>query len=33
MPISPDQVREIFKGFENGDNVAFFEYVTDSGTH
>jgi ketosteroid isomerase-like protein len=27
MTITPDRVREIFKGLENGDGDAFFEHV------
>jgi hypothetical protein len=30
MAITPDRVREIFKGLENGDGAAFFEHVVDS---
>ena len=39
MGISATQVRDIFKGLENGDGVAFFEHVADDvdwivmGTH
>jgi ketosteroid isomerase-like protein len=39
MSISLDQVREIFKGLENGDGAAFFKQVADDvdwtvmGTH
>ena len=39
MAITPDRVREIFKGLENGDGAAFFEAVVDDvdwtvmGTH
>jgi hypothetical protein len=39
MTITPDRVREIFKGLENGDGAAFFEQVADDvdwtvmGTH
>jgi ketosteroid isomerase-like protein len=39
MAITPDRVREIFKGLENGDGAAFFEHVADDvdwivmGTH
>lgn len=39
MAITPDRVREIFKGLEKGDGSAFFEYVADNvdwtvmGTH
>jgi hypothetical protein len=39
MPITPDRVRNIFKGLENGDGAAFFEHVADNvdwiveGTH
>ena len=39
MAITSDRVREIFKGLENGDGAAFFEYVADDvdwtvmGTH
>jgi uncharacterized protein len=38
-PITPDLVREVFKGLENGDGAAFFEHVADDvdwivmGTH
>src|ERR1700736_4753218 len=39
MAITPESVREIFKGLETGDGVAFFEHVADNvdwiveGTH
>jgi hypothetical protein len=39
MAITPDRVREIFKGLENGDGDAFFQHVADDvdwtvmGTH
>jgi ketosteroid isomerase-like protein len=39
MAITPDRVREIFKGLETGDGAAFFEHVADDvdwivmGTH
>ena len=39
MSISPRQVRDIFKGLENGDGTAFFAHVADDvdwtvmGTH
>jgi ketosteroid isomerase-like protein len=39
MAITPDRVREIFKGLETGDGTAFFEHVADDvdwtvmGTH
>jgi uncharacterized protein len=39
MAITPDRVRNIFKGLENGDGAAFFEHVADDvewiveGTH
>ena len=39
MAISPDRVREIFKGLENGDGADFFKHVADNvdwtvmGTH
>jgi ketosteroid isomerase-like protein len=39
MAITPDRVREIFKGLENGDGAAFFKQVADDvdwivmGTH
>jgi ketosteroid isomerase-like protein len=39
MPITPDSVRKLFKGLENGDGEAFFEHVADDvdwvvmGTH
>jgi hypothetical protein len=39
MAITADRVREIFKGLENGDGAAFFDYVADNvdwiveGTH
>ena len=39
MAITPNRVREIFKGLENGDGAAFFEQVVDDvdwtvmGTH
>jgi hypothetical protein len=29
MPISPECVREIFKGLESGDGAAFFKHVAD----
>jgi hypothetical protein len=29
MAITPDRVREIFKGLENGDGAASFEHVVD----
>jgi ketosteroid isomerase-like protein len=29
MDISPDYVRQIFKGLENGDGAAFFQHVSD----
>jgi hypothetical protein len=29
MPITSDQVREIFKGLEEGDSAAFFQHVAD----
>jgi ketosteroid isomerase-like protein len=29
MAITPDRVREIFKGLENGDGAAFFKHVVD----
>jgi len=29
MAITPDRVREIFKGLENGDGAASFEQVVD----
>jgi hypothetical protein len=38
-PTTPDFVREVFKGLENGDGAAFFEHVADDvdwivmGTH
>lgn len=38
-PITPDLVRKVFKGLENGDGAAFFEHVADNvdwivmGTH
>jgi uncharacterized protein len=38
-PITPDYVRKVFKGLENGDGAAFFEHVADDvdwivmGTH
>jgi len=39
MAITPDRVREIFKGLENGDGADFFKHVADDvdwtvmGTH
>ena len=39
LPITPDFVRKVFKGLENGDGAAFFEHVADDvdwivmGTH
>jgi ketosteroid isomerase-like protein len=39
MAITPERVREVFKGLENGDGAAFFKYVADDvdwivmGTH
>jgi ketosteroid isomerase-like protein len=39
MSVTPEIVRQIFKGLENGDGAAFFEYVSDDvdwivmGTH
>jgi ketosteroid isomerase-like protein len=39
MAISPDRVREIFRGLESGDGTAFFDHVSDNvdwtvmGTH
>ena len=39
MAITPDRVRNIFRGLENGDGAAFFEHVADNvdwiveGTH
>src|ERR1700674_1305618 len=39
LPITPDYVRKVFKGLENGDGAAFFEHVADDvdwivmGTH
>jgi ketosteroid isomerase-like protein len=39
MAITPERVREIFKGLEKGDGAAFFEHVADDvdwtvmGTH
>ena len=39
MAITPDHVRDIFKGLEKGDGAAFFEHVADDvdwtvmGTH
>jgi uncharacterized protein len=39
MAITPDLVRRVFKGLENGDGAAFFEHVADDvdwivmGTH
>ncbi|MGA7921448.1 MAG: nuclear transport factor 2 family protein [Candidatus Acidiferrales bacterium] len=39
MTITPDRVREIFKGLESGDGAAFFQHVADNvdwiveGTH
>ena len=32
MAITPDRVRNIFKGLENGDGAAFFEHVADMWT-
>jgi len=29
MSVTPEEVREIFKGLENGDGAAFFEHVAD----
>src|ERR1700678_2556337 len=29
VPITPDYVRTVFKGLENGDGAAFFEHVAD----
>jgi ketosteroid isomerase-like protein len=29
VPITPDYVRKVFKGLENGDGEAFFEHVAD----
>ena len=29
MAITPDRVREVFKGLEYGDGAAFFEHVAD----
>jgi uncharacterized protein len=39
MTVTPDFVREVFKGLENGDGTAFFEHVAENvdwiveGTH
>ena len=39
VPITPDYVRKVFRGLENGDGAAFFEHVADDvdwivmGTH
>jgi ketosteroid isomerase-like protein len=39
MAVTPDYVREVFKGLETGDGAAFFEHVADGvdwtvmGTH
>ncbi|WP_197087014.1 hypothetical protein [Bradyrhizobium sp. LTSPM299] len=39
MAVTPDNVREVFKGLENGDGAAFFTHVADDvdwtvmGTH
>lgn len=39
MAITPDRVRDIFKGLESGDGAAFFDHVADNvdwiveGTH
>ena len=39
VPVTPDLVRKVFKGLENGDGAAFFEHVADEldwivmGTH
>ena len=39
LPITPDYVRKVFKGLENGDGAALFEHVADDadrivmGTH
>ena len=39
MAVTPDHVREVFKGLENGDGAAFFTHVADDvdwtvmGTH
>ena len=39
VPITPDYVRKVFTGLENGDGAAFFEHVADDvdwivmGTH
>jgi ketosteroid isomerase-like protein len=39
MAITPDRVRDIFKGLESGDGADFFEHVADNvdwiveGTH
>ena len=39
MAVTPDYVREVFKGLENGDGAAFFTHVADDvdwtvmGTH
>jgi ketosteroid isomerase-like protein len=29
VPITPDYVRKVFKGLENGDGATFFEHVAD----
>ena len=39
MPVSPEEVRKLFRGLENGDGDAFFAHVADDvdwtveGTH
>ena len=39
MPVSPEEVRKLFRGLENGDGAAFFAHVADDvdwtveGTH
>ena len=39
MAVTPDYIREVFKGLENGDGAAFFTHVADDvdwtvmGTH
>ena len=33
MAITPDRVREIFRGLETGDAAAFFEHVADDVEH
>jgi uncharacterized protein len=39
VPVTPDKVREIFRGLETGDGATFFEHVADDvdwtvmGTH